>query len=145
MHKSSTNTFCLFNLYLLSWDRSFHARPELWLCFDGTIPTKAGHKSGIPMSWPVRNLWVMQPMDLGKALWRHKYTLQVLALPMIIWALFGQRTIWRLETQSQIYCLNIYCYKTGYVLGKIGPLTPATCVITTTTHLPGKTASYKTG
>jgi len=41
VHKSSTDTFHLFNSYLLSRDRSFRARPELWLRFDGTIPTRS--------------------------------------------------------------------------------------------------------
>ena len=53
------------------------------------------------MSLPVRNLWVMQLTDLsfyqvqvqtdpGKALWRCKYSLQVLALPIIIWPFLAE-------------------------------------------------------
>jgi len=39
--KSSTETYCLFDSYLSSHDQLFQARPELWLCADGTIPTRA--------------------------------------------------------------------------------------------------------
>jgi hypothetical protein len=41
IHKSSSEPYRLFKLYLTSHDTLFQARPKLWLGADGTIPTCA--------------------------------------------------------------------------------------------------------